>query len=64
MTETSATYLRARAEACGNFAWNHLRDPSDGGHFTRWRIEPNRKQARKTLMDNASVARLYWLLVA
>lgn len=59
--ETKAPYLKARAEACGNFAWTHLRD-TDGGHFTRWRIEPNRKQARKTLMDNASVARLYWLL--
>jgi len=59
--ETKAPYLKARAEACGIFAWNHLRD-TDGGHFTRWRIEPNRKQARKTLMDNASIARLYWLL--
>jgi rhamnogalacturonyl hydrolase YesR len=62
--ETNAPYLRARAQACGNFAWNHLRDPKDGGHWTKWRIEPNRQQARKTLMDNASVARLYWLLVA
>ena len=62
--ETNAPYLRARAEACGSFAWNTLRDPKDGGHFTRWRIEPNRQQPRKLLMDNASVARLYWLLVA
>ena len=59
--ETKAPYLRARAEACGNFAWTHLRD-SDGGHWTKWRIEPNRQQTRKRLMDNASVARLYWLL--
>ncbi len=60
--ETRAPFLRKRAEACGEFAWKHLRDPADGGHFTRWRIEPGRKQLRKTLMDNASVARLYWLL--
>ncbi|WP_395092651.1 glycoside hydrolase family 76 protein [Armatimonas sp.] len=59
--ETKAPYLRARAEACGNFTWTHLRD-SDGGHWTKWRMEKDRKQMRKTLMDNASVARLYWLL--
>lgn len=59
--ETREPYLKARAEACGTFAWTHLRD-TDGGHFTKWRIEPGRKQERKTLMDNASVARLYWLL--
>ena len=62
--ETHAPYLRARAEACGNFAWTQLRDPSDGGHWTKWRIEKDRKQARKLLMDNASIARLYWLLAA
>lgn len=55
--ETKAAYLRKRAEAYGEFCWNRLRDPADGGHWTR---RPG--EDRKTLMSNGSVARTYWLL--
>ena len=56
-------YLLARARANADFAWKHTRD-SDGGFWTKWRIEPNRKEQRKTLIANASTARLFWLLAA
>jgi len=61
---TREPYLLDRVIANADFAWKHLRDPRDGGFWTRWRIEPDRKEERKSLIANASTARLFWLLAA
>ena len=60
---TGETYLLERARANADFIWKHVRD-SDGGFRTKWTIAPDRKEERKTLIANASVARLFWLLAA
>ncbi len=44
-----------------DWTFSHLRDPSDGGYWTK----PNTAAGdRKTLINNAAVARLFWLLAA
>ena len=58
---TGEGYLLDRARANADFAWKHLRD-SDGGFWTKWTIAPKRREERKTLIANASVARMFWLL--
>jgi len=60
--ETKAPFLRARVESCGTFALTRLRDPADGGYRASWGKPSNTPEPRKTLMANASVARLFWLL--
>ncbi|MDX1935022.1 MAG: glycoside hydrolase family 76 protein [Capsulimonadales bacterium] len=60
-TETREPYLLEHARRNADFAYLHVRDPQDGGYFTRWRPS-SRPEERKTLMANASVARLFWLM--
>ena len=61
---TGEKYLLDRARANADFAWKHVRDNSDGGFWTKWDIVPDRREERKTLIANAGVARLQWLLAA
>jgi uncharacterized protein YyaL (SSP411 family) len=60
--ETKLPWLKARAEANGEYAVKQLKYP-DGGYRTSWkkdaRVETN---PRRTLMANASTARLLWCL--
>jgi uncharacterized protein YyaL (SSP411 family) len=58
---TKEPYLWERAKANGEFVWRHLRD-SDGGFWTKWAILADRKEERKTLIANAALARLFFLL--
>ncbi len=60
--ETKEPYLLRRVQQCATFVYKYVRDPKDGGYWTKWEIIPNRNEERKTLMTNASVARLFWLL--
>jgi rhamnogalacturonyl hydrolase YesR len=60
--EAKTPYLLESARCNGDFVYQHVRDTGDGGYFVQWRNEPHR-DVRKTLMANASVARLFWLLV-
>jgi hypothetical protein len=60
--ETREPYLLQQARNNADFAYTYVRDAVDKGYFTQWKNHP-RKDARKTLMANASVARLFWLLV-
>lgn len=53
-------YLNAvRRDA--DFAFRYVRD-SGGGYWNDWKIKPHSADERKTLIENASVARLFWLL--
>lgn len=61
---TGEPYLLDRARANADFAWNHVRDPADGGFWTKWDILPDRHEERKSLIANAGVARMFWLLAA
>jgi predicted alpha-1,6-mannanase (GH76 family) len=61
---TGEAYLLNRARANADFAWKHVRDASDGGFWGKWKIVPDRREERKSLIANASVARLFWLLAA
>ena len=59
---TGEQYLLDRARANADFAWKHVRDSRDGGFWTKWAVVPNRREERKTLIANTSVARMFWLL--
>ena len=61
--ETKATYLLEHARRNADFVYTTVRDPNDGGYFTEWKRTP-RHDERKTLMANAPIARIYWLLAA
>lgn len=53
-------YLNAvRRDA--DFAYRSVRDPA-GGYWNSWKKKPHAADERKTLIENASVARLFWLL--
>jgi uncharacterized protein YyaL (SSP411 family) len=60
--ETGEKYLIDRARANADFAWNHVRDSRDGGFWKTWKIVPDRREERKTMIANTSTARLFWLL--
>ena len=60
--QTKEPYLLDRAKANAEFAWTKLRDDKDGGFWSKWDIVPNRKEDRKKLIENVSVARMFWLL--
>jgi rhamnogalacturonyl hydrolase YesR len=60
--ETKEPYLLDNARRNAAFIYRYVRDPKDDGYWLRWEIAPERKEERKTLMANASVARLFWLL--
>jgi predicted alpha-1,6-mannanase (GH76 family) len=59
---TGEKYLIDRARANADFAWNYVRDSRDGGFWKTWKILPNRREERKTMIANTSTARLFWLL--
>ncbi|MBC7807639.1 MAG: hypothetical protein H7145_16010 [Akkermansiaceae bacterium] len=60
--ETKLPWLKARAEANGEYAAFQLKY-IDGGYRTSWKKDPPVEQnPRKTLMANASTARLFWCL--
>lgn len=65
---TGEKYLIERARANADFAWKHTRDSGDGGFHTKWTLPAptggGTEDRRKTLIANASVARLFWLLAA
>ena len=53
-------YLDAvRREA--DFAYHHARDP-EGGYWNNWKRDSHSPDERKELIENASAARLFWLL--
>ncbi len=53
-------YLNAvRRDA--DFAYRYVRD-AGGGYWNDWKIKPHTADERKQLIENASVARLFWLL--
>ena len=55
-------YLNAvRRDA--DFAYRVVRDTQGGGYWNDWKAKDHAPDERKTLIENASVARLYWLLV-
>lgn len=61
--ETKEPYLLDRARKNADFALT-LRDPKDNLYFAKWDILPNRSEEQKTLIANAGVARLLWLISA
>ena len=53
-------YLNAvRRQA--DYAYAHVRDPQ-GGYWDHWKDKSHAPDERKSLIENASVARLFWLL--
>jgi uncharacterized protein YyaL (SSP411 family) len=60
--ETKEPYLLEHARRNADFLYQHVRDPKDGGYWNEWKIVPERKEARKILIANASAARLLWLM--
>ena len=53
-------YLNAvRRDA--DFAYRYVRDPA-GGYWNAWKKQAHAADERKTLIENASAARLFWLL--
>ncbi|HEY0074323.1 MAG TPA: glycoside hydrolase family 76 protein [Abditibacteriaceae bacterium] len=53
-------YLNAvRRDA--DFAWRYVRDPN-GGFWNKWRKGNRSGDERKTMIENAAPARLFWLL--
>jgi uncharacterized protein YyaL (SSP411 family) len=54
-------YLNAvRKQA--DFAYRYARDPK-GGYWDKWKVMSHAPGEHKTLIENASAARLFWLLV-
>jgi uncharacterized protein YyaL (SSP411 family) len=54
-------YLNAvRRDA--DFGYRYVRDPENGGYWNQWKAENHASGERKSLIENASVARLFWLL--
>ena len=54
-------YLNAvRRDA--DFGYRYVRDAS-GGYWDEWKNKPHTAGEKKAMIENASVARLYWLLV-
>ena len=46
-----------------DFGTRYVRDVRDGGYWNSWDADPRSLTQRKTLIENSSVARLFWLLV-
>jgi len=53
-------YLNAVRQQAA-FGYKHARDPS-GGYWDKWVTKPHKPDETKTLIENASAARLFWLL--
>ncbi len=45
-----------------DFGYRYVRDPENGGYWSAWRVQNHSSDERKSLIENASVARLLWLL--
>jgi uncharacterized protein YyaL (SSP411 family) len=45
-----------------DFTYRYLRDEQNGGYWSEWKNGKHEDNEAKTLMDNASAARLFWLL--
>ncbi len=60
-TTKDGRYLNAvRRDA--DFAYRNVRDTKNGGYFNDWKIQNRAPDERKELIENAAVARLFWLL--
>lgn len=60
-TTKDPRYLNAvRRDA--DFAFRNVRDAQKGGYYNDWKIKSHAPDERKELIENAAVARLYWLL--
>lgn len=46
-----------------DFGYRYVRDVRDGGYFDRWDAETRAPNTRKSLIENAAAARIFWLLV-
>ena len=54
-------YLNAvRRDA--DYAWRYVHDSNNGGFWDRWRKGNHSADDRKSMIENASAARLFWLL--
>lgn len=45
-----------------DFVYRQMRDARDGGYWDKYQSAPRAKNERKTLIENAGVARILWLL--
>ena len=45
-----------------DYGYRHGRDKSDGGYWNNWSAASHAPDERKTMIENASVARTFWLL--
>ncbi len=45
-----------------DFGYRCVRDPQNGGYWNGWQAKNHPNDERKTLIENAAVARLFWLL--
>jgi len=45
-----------------DFGYRYVRDVQSGGYWSDWRVKNHADNDRKILIENASVARLFWLL--
>lgn len=60
-TTRDLRYLNAvRRDA--DFAYRNVRDAKQGGYYSDWKIKNRAPDERKELIENAAVARLFWLL--
>ena len=56
-----AKYLNA-VRRHADFGYRQGRDASDGGYWNNWAAARHQPDERKTLIENASAARIFWLL--
>lgn len=47
-----------------DFGYRFVRDARDGGYFDHWKAEVRAPTERKTLIENAGAARIFWLLAS
>lgn len=45
-----------------DFGYRYVRDAQSGGYWNDWTVKNHASDERKTLIENSSVARLFWLL--
>jgi uncharacterized protein YyaL (SSP411 family) len=45
-----------------DYGYRYVRDAENGGYWNEWKATNHTRGERKTLIENASVARLFWLL--
>jgi uncharacterized protein YyaL (SSP411 family) len=47
-----------------DFGYRYARDPENDGYWNQWKAKNHASGERKSLIENASVARLFWLLTS